>query len=151
MRAGVMLLGHRALRIWWRLRRPTTYGVKALLMHPDDPGKCLVVRHSYVDRDRWGLPGGGYSPQKESAEGAAVREVAEELALTITEPPTVLHTLTTTYEGKVDNLTIVVATPTSAEFHLNAELTEARWVSVDLSDLPTNARTSRWLRLALAE
>ncbi|WUJ56403.1 NUDIX domain-containing protein [Kribbella sp. NBC_00382] len=120
-------------------------------MHPDDPGKCLVVRHSYVDRDRWGLPGGGYDPKRESAGEAAIREVAEELALTIEEPPTVLRSLTTQLEGKVDNLTIVAARPTSADFRLNAELSEARWVAVDLTELPADAPISRWLKLALAD
>jgi 8-oxo-dGTP diphosphatase len=150
LRAGVMRLGHRVLRLWWRLRRPTTFGVKVLLIHPDDSGKCLVVRHSYVDRERWGLPGGGYTPKRESVEGAAIREVAEELALTIEEPPTVLRSLTTELEGKVDNLTIVTATPTSAQFRLNPELAEARWIDVDLRDLPPDAPISRWLKLALA-
>jgi 8-oxo-dGTP pyrophosphatase MutT (NUDIX family) len=121
-----------------------------LLIHPEDPGKCLVVRHSYVDRERWGLPGGGYNPRRESAEEAAVREVREELALTIEEPPTVVRSLTTELEGKVDNLTIVVAKPTSAEFRLNVELIEARWVTVDLRELPADAPISRWLKLALA-
>jgi 8-oxo-dGTP diphosphatase len=150
IRAGVMRLGHGALRVWWRVRRPTTFGVKVLLIHPEDPGKCLVVRHSYVDRERWGLPGGGYNPKRESTEEAAVREVAEELALAIEEPPTVLRSLTTELEGKIDNLTIVTAKPTSAEFRLNPELTEARWVAVDLQELPSDAPISRWLKLALA-
>jgi 8-oxo-dGTP diphosphatase len=150
VRASVMRLGHRGRRLWWRLRKPTTHGVKALLKHPEDPQKCLVVRHSYVDRSYWGLPGGGYNPKRESAEEAAIREVEEELGLTIAETPTVLRTLTTELEGKVDNLTIVVATPSSEQFRLNAELTEARWVSVDLVDLPADAPISRWLRLALS-
>ncbi|MFI5710962.1 NUDIX domain-containing protein [Kribbella sp. NPDC051620] len=148
LRPSLMQWGHRALRLWWRLRRPTTYGVKALLIHPEDPGKCLAVRHSYVDQDRWGLPGGGYNPKRETAAQAAVREVAEELALTIQQPPTVLRTLTTELEGKLDNLTIVAATPAAAGFRLNAELIEARWVAVDLSDLPAGAPVSRWLKLA---
>lgn len=149
VRAGVMWLGHRGRRMWWKVRKPTTFGVKALLIHPENTQRCLVVRHSYVDREWWGLPGGGYNPKRESAEAAAVREVAEELSLTITQPPTVLRTLTTELEGKADNLTIVLARPTAGEFRLSAELSEARWVSTDLGELPANASISRWLRLAL--
>ncbi|MEV6411597.1 NUDIX domain-containing protein [Kribbella sp. NPDC051718] len=148
MRARVMRLGHRARRLWWRLRKPTTYGVKALLKHPDDPAKCLVVRHSYVDQQWWALPGGGYDPRKETAEAAAVREVSEELSLEA-KHATVLKTLTTELEGKVDHLAIVTATATSADFRLNAELAEARWVSIDLGELPADALISRWLRLAV--
>jgi ADP-ribose pyrophosphatase YjhB (NUDIX family) len=145
-----MQLGHRARRAWWKVRKPTTYGVKALLIHPDDPARCLIVRHSYVDQEWWGLPGGGYNPKRETAQAAAIREVAEELSLPITQQPIVLQTLTTNREGKVDNLTIVLATPTSEEFQLSAELSEARWVSTDPDALPADAPTSRWLRLALA-
>ena len=149
-RSDVMQLAHRGRRLWWKVRRPTTYGVKALLIHPDDPSRCLVVRHSYVDQEWWALPGGGYNPRRETAEGAAIREVAEELSLPITEPPIVLQTLTTSREGKVDNLTIVQATPTTDDFRLSSELSDARWVSTDPDTLPTDSPVSRWLRLALA-
>jgi 8-oxo-dGTP pyrophosphatase MutT (NUDIX family) len=101
-----------------------------------------------VDQRWWGLPGGGYNPRKETAEAAAIREVAEELSLQA-QQPTVIKTLTTELEGKVDHLTIVAATPTSEEFRLNAELAEARWVSIDLGELPADALISRWLRLAV--
>ena len=143
----VMQLGHRVRRAWWKVRKPTTFGVKALLIHPDDPSRCLVVRHSYVDQEWWALPGGGYNPKRETAEEAAVREVAEELSLPITKQPVVLQVLTTRREGKVDNLTIVEAMPTSEHFELSSELSDARWVSTD--DLPTDGPVSRWLRLAL--
>lgn len=53
-------------RTWWKVRKPSTFGVKVLLIHPDDPAWCLIVRHSYSDRDRWGLPGGAYTPHRET-------------------------------------------------------------------------------------
>jgi 8-oxo-dGTP diphosphatase len=145
-----MRWGHRGRRLWWKMRRPSSYGVKVLLLHPDDPSRCLVVRHSYVDRSWWALPGGGYRPKRETAEAAAIREVSEELSLTITRPPRVLDTLVTTREGKVDSLTIFLAEPVSPDFRLNSELSEARWVSTTLADLPPEAPVSRWLKLALA-
>lgn len=149
VRAGLIRVVHQGRQVWWKVRRPSTYGVKALVIHPGDSSRCLVVRHSYVDREWWALPGGGYKPARETALEAAVREVEEELALELTLP-TVLETLTSTLEGKVDSLTIVRAQAVSEEFRLSAELTEARWVSTDLADLPEDAPVSRWLRLALA-
>lgn len=142
-------LVHRVRQVWWKVRKPSSYGVKALVIHPADPSRCLVVRHSYVDRDWWALPGGGYKPGRETAVEAAIREVGEELSVVIAEP-TVLETLTSTAEGKVDSLTIVRARAAAEEFRLSAELSEARWVSTDLAELPADAFVSRWLRIALA-
>jgi len=56
--------------------------LKVLLIHPDDPARCLIVRHSYSDSAWWGMPGGAYRPDRETPEQAGVREVSEELALT---------------------------------------------------------------------
>ncbi len=138
------------LRAWWKVRKPTTFGVKVLLVHPDDATRCLVVRHSYSDSARWGLPGGAYKPERETPEQAGVREVAEELGLTVVEVPKVLDTVTTTLEGKHDTLTIVSASPVSASVVCSPEIAEARWVPVDLSSLPESDPVSRWLRLALS-
>jgi hypothetical protein len=66
MRVPAVLLraGAPFAQLWWRIRRPTTFGVKALIRHPD--GRFLVVRHSYADTRRWALPGGGYKPARET-------------------------------------------------------------------------------------
>jgi 8-oxo-dGTP diphosphatase len=148
--APVLWITGKCLRTWWKIRRPATFGVKVLLIHPDDPGQCLIVRHSYSDSARWGMPGGGYRPGRETPEQAGVREVCEELALTIIEAPTVLGTMTTTLEGKRDTLTIVQATPVSASFVRSPELAEARWVRADMAAMPEGEPVSRWLERALS-
>ena len=123
----------KCLRAWWKIRKPTTFGVKVLLIHPDDPAQCLIVRHSYSDSARWGMPGGAYRPGRETPEQAGVREVFEELALTVTEVPAVLDTVCTTLEGKRDTLTIVQATPVSGSFVRSPEIAEARWVGANMA------------------
>ncbi|WP_199043394.1 NUDIX domain-containing protein [Glycomyces salinus] len=136
-----------AQRRWWRLRRPTTFGVKAFLRLPD--GRFLVVRHAYGDTARWGLPGGGYRPGRESPAEAAAREVREELGLAI-DPVgfEVLDRALTTAEGKRDTVTILTAQAPSHEIRLAAELAEARWIAgVDELDA---APVSRRLKMALA-
>ncbi len=146
MRVPAILLcaGSPFARLWWRIRRPTTYGVKALVRHPD--GRFLVVRHSYADTRRWSLPGGGYKPHRETPEVAATREVREELGLHV-EQCVVLDTVLTTLEGKRDNLTILAATATTDEVDLSPEIAEARWIR-DLDELGA-APISRWLLQAL--
>ncbi len=142
----------KCLRTWWKIRKPTTFGVKVLLIHPDDPTQCLIVRHSYSDSVRWGLPGGAYLlilaeiSQKQAGVG---EKFSEELALTITEVPTVLDTMNTTLEGKRDTLTIMQATPVSASFVGSPEISEARWVRADMAAMPDGAPVSRWLGRAL--
>jgi 8-oxo-dGTP diphosphatase len=148
--APVLRVTSKCLRIWWKIRKPTTFGVKVLLIHPDDPARCLIVRHSYSDSTRWGLPGGAYRPGRETPERAAVRETFEELALTITDAPTVLDTVTTTLEGKRDTLTIMQATPVAASFLLSPEIAEARWVRADMDAMPAGEPVSRWLEKALS-
>jgi 8-oxo-dGTP diphosphatase len=148
--APVLRVAGKCLRTWWKIRKPVTFGVKVLLIHPDDPAQCLIVRHSYSDRTRWGMPGGAYRPGRETPEQAGVREVCEELALTIIEAPTVLGTMITTLEGKRDTVTIVQATPVSAAFVRSPEIAEARWVRADMAAMPEGEPVSRWLQKALS-
>lgn len=148
--APVLRVAGKCLRAWWKIRKPATFGVKVLLIHPDDPAQCLIVRHSYSDSTWWGMPGGGYRPGRETPEQAGVREVAEELALTVTGVPTVLDTVSTALEGKRDTVTIMQATPVSASFVRSPEIAEARWVRADMAAMPKDEPVSRWLEKALS-
>lgn len=72
-------VGHPLARQWWRLRRPRGRGVAVAVWWQ---GRLLAVRPSY--RRGYDLPGGGVEPG-ETAVAAAVRELAEELAVAV--PP----------------------------------------------------------------
>ncbi|MEU5874093.1 NUDIX hydrolase [Glycomyces sp. NPDC047369] len=136
------------MRWWWRIRKPTTFGVKVLLLHPDEPTRFLVARHSYADTRRWGLPGGGFRPERETPQQAAAREVGEELGIAILSSSfTVLDTVATALEAKRDTLTILTASSPARSVRCSPELAEARWIS-NLDELG-EAPVSRWLRLAL--
>jgi ADP-ribose pyrophosphatase YjhB (NUDIX family) len=67
---------------WWRLERGMTLGVRAVTT--DDSGRVLLVKHTYVKG--WHFPGGGVE-RGETAEFAAVRELAEEAHLAPTARP----------------------------------------------------------------
>jgi ADP-ribose pyrophosphatase YjhB (NUDIX family) len=150
LRFRVLLLraGSPFAQLWFRVRKPTTFGVKALLRQPD--GRFLVVRHSYADTRRWALPGGGYNPSRETPAQAAAREIHEELGLAVLpEAFTLVDTTVTTLEGKHDTLTILTASVSHEALTLSPELAEARWVKnlQELGDDPL----SKWLLRALVE
>ena len=75
-----MALGHRLIgkgaRLYWRIMRPRTLGVRAVAV--DEQGRIALVRHTYGDH--WCLPGGGVK-KKESYARALARELEEEIAL----------------------------------------------------------------------
>jgi 8-oxo-dGTP diphosphatase len=73
--------GHHLARGYWYVRRPAVFGVKVVLR--DATGRVLLVRHTYGDRDAWGLPGGGRHVG-EPADLTATREVREEVGAEVT-------------------------------------------------------------------
>lgn len=73
-------LAHRLRLLWWRVARPTTHGVKAVVLGPDRT--VLLIRHSYTRPQSWMLPGGGLQCGETAAQ-AATREVAEESGIAV--------------------------------------------------------------------
>lgn len=67
-----------AARMWFRLVRPMTLGVRVAVFDAD--GRVMLVRHSYMPG--WYLPGGGIE-RGETALEAAVKEVREETGLIV--------------------------------------------------------------------
>lgn len=80
MRGWVVRVADRMRRVWWRVARPQTLGVKVAVRVE---GGVLLVRHAYSDR-RLALPGGRVR-RGESVRAAASREAAEELGVEIDE------------------------------------------------------------------
>jgi 8-oxo-dGTP pyrophosphatase MutT (NUDIX family) len=68
--------GYRALKLVWRVRRPSLHGVKCVITDGD---MLLLVRHTY-GRACWDLPGGRIERAEPPVEAAA-REMREELGL----------------------------------------------------------------------
>ncbi|WP_433129658.1 NUDIX domain-containing protein [Micromonospora sp. CA-240977] len=145
---GFRLLYH-LRRAYWRIVKPTTHGVQALIIHPVDSDRVLLVRHSYGDQSRWRLPGGGYRPARETPEQAARRECVEELGVELTPLALVLEEHLTTSGGKPGHLKIVRLHAVSEEVSPNGEIAEARWTAADLTDLPGDPFVTSWVHSAL--
>ncbi|MEV5766111.1 NUDIX domain-containing protein [Micromonospora sp. NPDC052213] len=140
---------YRLRKVYWLIARPTTHGVKALIIRSVGSERVLLVRHSYGDQSLWSLPGGGYRPARENPEQAARRECIEELGVELEPFALVLEEHLTTNGGKQGHLKIVRLHAISDEVAPNGEISEARWTAVDLSDLPGNPAVSKWVHSAL--
>lgn len=131
MLRSLATLINRALRLYWRIRRPRTFGVRALVVGPD--GRLLLVRHTY---DRyWYLPGGGRK-KMEPAEEALARELREELGIEDARPERRLGAYFSEREGKRDTIDVFVVRADSVGKLQRLEIAEARWFAP--SDLPTD-------------
>ncbi|MFC3096829.1 NUDIX domain-containing protein [Alteraurantiacibacter palmitatis] len=75
-------VAHRLRGLWLRLRGGEVHGCSIIAR--DATGRVLLVRHSYGS-GWWAFPGGGMH-RGEDALAAALREFAEELGCTVTDP-----------------------------------------------------------------
>lgn len=102
-----MALHHRligkAARLYWRITRPRTLGVRAVVADRD--GRIALVRHTYAQH--WSLPGGGVK-KGESFAAALVRELKEEVAITGARIERVLGVYHSRREAKDDHIVIFV-------------------------------------------
>ncbi len=92
---------YQVMRLYWRVARPTTRGALVALWQD---GEILLVRNSYLSY--YAVPG-GYIRKEETPVEAAVRELAEEVGITVdpNELTLGLHE-THGWEGKTDEVSI---------------------------------------------
>jgi 8-oxo-dGTP diphosphatase len=117
---------YRAMRTYWKVRRPTTHGTLVILWNR---GEVLLVRNSYVPY--YSLPG-GYLNRGETARDAAVRELSEEVGITAkAESLELVLERTHDWEGKHDHVQIFsLELPTRPSIAVDhREVIEASWWS----------------------
>lgn len=138
----------RAMRLYWRVARPRTFGVRALLLDPQ--GRVALVRHHYIAG--WYLPGGGVD-KGESAEAAIRRELHEEIGLPQVEITGLLGVYHNRAEAKDDHVVVFIArapddTPLTAADP--REIAEAGWFASDTLPEGTSPATLRRIAEHLA-
>ena len=90
-------------RLYWRLVKPTTRGVRAIVV--GQSGKVLLVLHRY--EEGWFLPGGKVG-RGESDDSALRRELREELGISELTQVTILGGYMNTHEYKKDTIVVYV-------------------------------------------
>ncbi|MBD0370087.1 MAG: NUDIX domain-containing protein [Pyrinomonadaceae bacterium] len=115
-------LAYASLRVYWFLFRPQLYGVKCLI---EFDGRILMIRNTYGDM-HWTFPGGGFK-RNETPEMAAMREVSEEvgISLSVLRP---LGEYTSRDEFKRDTVKCYAGRVTTPDFEIERnEIYEAAW------------------------
>jgi 8-oxo-dGTP pyrophosphatase MutT (NUDIX family) len=141
-RAGYRV-AHALLRRWWRIRRPATRGVKCIVRHGDD---VAYVRHTYGDRRRWELPGGG-ARRREQLIDAVVREAREELGITGARWQEI-GSITAFAFGRTSQITCFVATVSDRAVRTDAgEIAELRWAPISRPPQPSGHELAAMLAL----
>lgn len=142
---------HAVRKRLWRLLRPRTRGVKAMLFSP--AGELTLVRHTYGRSDLFMLPGGGVWPW-ETPEQAIRREISEELGCGLADA-VLVSTYSTAAEGKRDTVYLFRATSIGTPRADGRELAEVMLFA--LSALPPNTspatrrRIDEYLGLSAAD
>lgn len=113
---------NRSLRIYWRITKPVTFGVRAVVLGPD--GRLLLVKHTYDKY--WYLPGGAMK-RGEAAEAALRREVKEEIGIADLVVERKLGTYVSTREGKRDTIEVFVARASMMGKRQRLEIAAAEW------------------------
>ena len=125
------LIAYKIAKIYWKIFRPQTLGVKLLLIND---GKVLLVEHSYAKG--YHLPGGGVK-SGEMFDGALKREILEELALDINGLQ-LFGVYQNTKQGKIDIVITYLSTnPVDLnKARLSSEINHADFYRLDR--LPTD-------------
>jgi ADP-ribose pyrophosphatase YjhB (NUDIX family) len=134
----------KATRLAWRIGKPRTIGVRALLLDRD--GRVALVRHTYADH--WYLPGGGVK-KGESIADALMRELTEEVAIADAVIERVLGVYHSRGEGKDDHIVIFVVRTAASGILDRAdrrEIEQAGWFTLD--DLPEATSPATRRRIA---
>lgn len=130
---------YRFLKLWWRVRRPVTIGVRVFVTRGDE---VLLVRHTY--REGWFLPGGGIG-RGETLEEAARRECLEETGIELGELR--LFGVYANFAHRVSDHVVVFSAETSASPGAHDyEIAEVRFAP--LRDLPPGMFPATTRRIA---
>ena len=121
-RAIIWKIGRPLLRLYWRVSRPLTAGVRGMVF--DGDGRVLLVRHTYIPG--WYLPGGGVE-RGETMAGSLRRELEEEAGVTLTGEARLHGVYANFREFKSDHVALYVVSPGTYEREVRRSLEIAEY------------------------
>jgi 8-oxo-dGTP pyrophosphatase MutT (NUDIX family) len=130
------------VKVYWRIFKPKTAGVKVIIKYKDE---VLLVRNSYGSK-KWTLPGGGVK-KGESMERAAIREVREEIGISLNS---VIRKGYFVYNqnDKEDTIHVFFSEVCSPDFKINSlEILEVGWKSIEESYLSPSLVVKKCLEM----
>ena len=133
---------HRLLRLWWRWRKPRTFGAHAVAVTPR--GTILLVKLRYARG--WRLPGGGRKAH-EDAQEAALRELREEVGMTWHGAVQMAGQLEESVCSKRDNASLFIVRDVEYRPRWSLEIEQVMEAALDSLPEDVTPRTLRWLRL----
>lgn len=112
----------RLKKLYWFIFKPKTNGVKVIIEYGEE---ILMIKNTY-GKDVWTFPGGAVE-RNEKPEDAAIREVQEEIGISITQLKTIGNLLNTR-EYKRDTVFCYIALVKNKTVNFNtSEIKETKW------------------------
>lgn len=143
LKASIYKVCYPAAKMYWFITRPTTQGVRCLIINED---KILLIKHTYGSELKTTVGGGVNKGEK--LEQAVLREVKEETGIIlsdITRVGKVLHTK----EFKNDTINVFLAETKVTELILDrSEILEANWYPLNNLPEDTSPLFNQFLDLA---
>jgi 8-oxo-dGTP pyrophosphatase MutT (NUDIX family) len=132
-------------QLYWRVTKPETTRVRVLLVCGD---QILLVKH--LGKKYWNIPSGEVE-QGESLYEALVRELKEELGISVCTITKKLGTYRQTTKSRNDVVHVFVATvPQKTPIHLEWEIVAARWYGLTNLPIPVQPGARRRIQEYIA-
>ena len=131
---------HRLIRWYQATLGIPTLGARAIVLN--EKNQILLVKHTY--QLSWYIPGGGIQ-KKESAKAAILRELKEEVGLTVSEEPELFGIYHHTYLGVSDYPIIYIIKQFTLSPVTSPEIEKIGWFDYEALPTTTSPGTKRRL------
>ncbi len=141
----IITIGYRLFKIirapikwYWKKFNIQTSGVRVMIIYED---QLILVRHWY--NSLWVMPGGGIK-KNETPERAAIREIKEELGITIPQLDYKLGIYSNNAEGKNDTVhcfVVEIENKPLIKKKFNIEISDIIWSNLNLTPIGTSGAT----------